>query len=327
MRSAENFAAPGRTKKERAVALAPHHTAREIAEMIGSTPASVASMLSTAGVKPAWARRRGSGSGGDRLREAKERRQAEGAAKVRDRRRFKSTPVPLGETSILADPDAAGSIFLSRVFEPSDAETVLKDGASNSKIGGDVLVGWLKGARIVTLTLEERATCPRSCQLWRGCYGNSMHLARRWRHGPELEARIRREVAALCADHDRVLVRLHVLGDFYSLGYVEMWGDLMLDHEGLAVFGFTAHGEETPLGAEIARRRRAFGRRWSIRHSGRTGRWGAFTIDFPTERKQIGDALVCPEQVDAMVGGARRAHCGSCAACWSTDAPIVFVEH
>jgi hypothetical protein len=46
----------------------------------------------------------------------------------------------------------------------------------------------------------------------------------------------------------------------------------------------------------------------------------------------IGDAVVCPEQRDAMNGSERGIHCGSCGLCWKTGGsatgrPIAFVEH
>ena len=154
-----------------------------------------------------------------------------------------------------------------------------------------------------------------------------MQWPKRWKHGPELESRIEAEVADLCARHENVLVRLHVLGDFYSLDYLSLWLSLMQRHERLACFGFTAWGPETEIGELISHMRVEFGRRWSMRHSGRTGPWGSFTIDFPTEKKRIGDALVCPEERDAMNGTGKGTHCGNCAACWSSDVPIVFVEH
>ena len=87
------------------------------------------------------------------------------------------------------------------------------------------------------------------------------------------------------------------------------------------------------MGAEIAAiRARHFGTfsissRFAIRHSGTSGPWGSFTIDYPTPRKRIGDGIVCPEQREAMNGGRTDRHCGSCAVCWQTDAPVVFVEH
>lgn len=247
------------------------------------------------------------------------------ANQIRDRRRFKTVPVPFGEVSRMAPQDATGTIFPTRVFDPG-AENVLVDGCNNAKIGGDVLKGRLKGARIMTLTLEERATCPRSCAIWHGCYGNSMQYSRRWRHGAALEAKIEAEIVAVCSQHERVLVRLHVLGDFYSMDYLALWTRLLDEHEGLHVFGFTAWGPKTEIGAEIARVREALGARFSIRHSGTAARWGSFTLDGPTSKHRLGDAIVCPEQAEAMKGRQGR-HCGNCCLCWQSDAAIVFIEH
>ncbi len=243
----------------------------------------------------------------------KQQRGLEKAKQVRDRRRFMSTPVPMGEPQVLADADATGTNFPDRVFQADGEELVLKDGCNNSKVGGDVLVGWLKGAYIATLTLEERATCPRSCLMWRGCYGNSMHFARRWAPGPELEAQIRDEVALACDKNDKVLLRLHILGDFYSVEYLQMWADLLDEHDNLFIFGFTAHLPDTQLGRGIAWLRQQAPRRFMVRTSGQTGTWGSFTLPFPTDKKKIGDAIVCPEQLDAMSGGKRGVHCGNCA--------------
>lgn len=272
-------------------------------------------------------RLRSPSSGGDKAAQKKAERAERAIEEVKDRRRFKQAPVAMGRPAKLAPASATGTLFPTRVFEPTDAEPVLKDGSSNSKIGGDVLVGWLRGARIVTLTLEERATCPRSCPIWTGCYGNTSQHYRRWRHGPALEARIVDEITTLCATHEKVLVRLHVLGDFYSANYARLWSSLLRSLPGLAVFGFTAHRPDSEIGSIIGHMRDEFGMRCAIRHSGMTGRWGSFTIDFQTRKKRIGDAIVCPEQRDAYEGLGRSRHCGNCAVCWSSDAPIAFVEH
>lgn len=271
--------------------------------------------------------KRGPRSKGDQAAEKKAERSKQKAALVADRRRFKHTPVPFGSPAITVDASMQGTRYPDRVFEPDGAELVLKDGCNNSKIGGDVLVGRLKGAYIATLTLEERATCPTSCGHWRTCYGNSMQYARRWKGGPALEAQIRHEVEDACAKNDHVLIRLHVLGDFYSFKYLCLWADLLDTHENLTVFGFTAWPLGTRIGDGIAKLRTVYPSRFMIRTSGASGAWGSFTVDFPTERKTIGDAIVCPEQRDAMNGAPKGIHCGNCAACWSTDRPIVFVEH
>jgi len=252
------------------------------------------------------------------------------ARRVRDRRRFKHAPVPMGTLGNVLLKHSVEAVrgktkFPARVLDPVDGENILIDGSSNSKIGGDVLVGELTGARIFTLTLEERATCPRSCSHWLSCYGNSMQWSRRWRAGPALEARIRQDVGDLCRLHDRVLIRLHVLGDFYSREYVQMWGLLIERFINLHIFGFTAWPRDSNIGQAIVSASHL--RRFNIRHSGTCGAMGSFTIDFPTARKRIGDAIVCPEQLDAMNGSPRGVHCGNCGVCWSTDRAIVFIEH
>jgi len=259
------------------------------------------------------------------LDQKKARRAEVARGKIRDRRRFKLTPVPTGEGGIVARANAVGTIFPSRVFDVTD-EAVLKDGAHNSKIGGDVLVGRLAGAKIFTLTLEERATCPRSCAVWTECYGNAMPHSRRWKHGLAFERKLAEEVADLCRQHDKVLIRLHVLGDFYSLGYLGLWKTLLERHRNLYVFGFTAHRLDSALGAWVATLRQDTNR-FFVRHSGYCGPWGSFVIDFPTEKPKLGTAVVCPEQRTAMNGGGKADHCGNCGLCWAGDTPIVFVEH
>lgn len=273
---------------------------------------------------------------GDKKRAAVEKK----VAKARDRRRFNVAAPALGKANRIASPEAqeeGRTVFPDRVFLPPgpQIESVLKDGCNNAKIGGDVLLGRLEGAYIATLTLQERATCPRACKLWAECYGNSMQHARRWAAGPELEASLRIEVAEACEANDLVLIRLHILGDFYSREYVMLWAKLLDTHPGLHVFGFTAHLEGTEIGDAIATLRAVYPDRFMIRHSGRTGRWGSATLAVRPDPdidggwpKTIGDGIVCPEQRDPYRhAGATGKHCGNCAACWSTDAPILFVLH
>lgn len=274
----------------------------------------------------------------DTVAQKKEERATKKIEKVKDRRRFKVTPVPMGEPARVASADVNGPLFPNMVREPSESESVLKDGSSNCKIGGDVLIGALRGARIVTLTLPERMTCPRSCDMWRACYGNGMQHSRRWRPGPALEERLWWEVDQLCRHHEKVLVRLHVLGDFYSPQYVKLWADLLDEFEGLHVFGFTAWKPHTEIGRCIEWLRNEAPDRFAIRTSGQGGRWGSFTLPFPTEAKMIGDAIVCPEQryaalptveAKARMAGKKRGaiHCGNCAVCWQSDRPVAFIVH
>lgn len=260
------------------------------------------------------------------IREDRAARKIKQLDEARDRRRFKTGPVPTGEYSTLVPAKTTGTLFPAKVVVPTVDSDVLTDGASSSKIGGDVLVGHLKGAHIVTLTLEERATCPRSCPHWRGCYMNQVPHATRWAHGPALEAALRRQIPELLARHGTVLVRLHIGGEFYSAAYARLWHAAVIENPGLNVFGFTAHGPETEIGTIIARARMVLGRRFAIRHSDRGGTWGSFVIPFDYSDKTFADAIVCPEQRDARTDRAGR-HCGNCAACWSADRPIAFVRH
>ena len=58
------------------------------------------------------------------------------------------------------------------------SERVVKK-STNTKLGKRVTKGKLAGFPIFTVTLEERATCPRSCIHWDDCYGNNMMNATR----------------------------------------------------------------------------------------------------------------------------------------------------
>lgn len=120
---------------------------------------------------------------------------------------------------------AGRSVFHAKgVKAVAEVGNVLVSGHSNVKIGRDVRKGWARGYWIYTLTLEERATCPRTCHHWATCYGNNMPYAKRVDHTDRgaLEAAIRRDVERLLGVRDRVgvMVRLHALGDFYSAPYV-----------------------------------------------------------------------------------------------------------
>src|ERR1700730_4648516 len=105
------------------------------------------------------------------------------------------------------------TIFPSRVFDPADVGRVLVPGESSRKIGGYISKGAWKGSRIFTLSLEERASCPRSCTHWRTCYLNHMHFTKRLRHGPALVARIEQELIELTERHpEGVVIRAHISG-------------------------------------------------------------------------------------------------------------------
>lgn len=200
---------------------------------------------------------------------------------------------------------------------------LLVSGHSNVKIGRDVRKGWARGYWIYTLTLEERATCPRACHHWATCYGNNMPYARRVDHRDrrKLQAAIRADVERLLAVRGRrgVMVRLHALGDFFAPAYVRFWSALLDEFPRLAAYGYTAWRPETLIGREVAIAKARHGRRFAIRWSNGNAEADC-AVPIRAVDEQV-NAIVCPEQT-----GATRA-CATCALCWGTTRNIAFVEH
>ena len=123
-------------------------------------------------------------------------------------------------------------------IDPMSEKTVLK-ASSNAKLGKKVVRGAWKGAEFLTLTLTERETCPRHCAHWNDCYGNNMHLAKRISTVGLMDA-IERDLNNLNPAKQYV-IRLHVLGDFYSVEYVEFWGRMLEKFSNIKIYGYTAH--------------------------------------------------------------------------------------
>lgn len=211
------------------------------------------------------------------------------------------------------------TIFPSRVFPAGAVPRLLIDGHNSRKIGRTVMKGRYKGFRIFTLTLEERATCPRSCTEWRSCYGSNMQFARRVEHGAALEHRLWTELAEKQAAHPGgFLVRLHVLGDFYSVDYAELWADALEEFPALNIFGYTAREPDSAIGDVIRGVLGLHPDRFHVRFSG---------LDAPAngsvviERGAATPHVVCP----AQTGGTDC--CATCALCWHSDRTIAFWRH
>jgi hypothetical protein len=201
------------------------------------------------------------------------------------------------------------TLFPSQVFDVGD-EWLLKSGENSAKIGKVVTKGAWRGFPIYTLTLEERATCPTSCRHWGSCYGNSTPWARRWRPGPPLEWRLEREVAALELEYPGgFAVRLHNLGDFYSVGYVELWRALLDRHAALHCFGFTARIDsvDDEIAFAVARLVRDRWPRFAIRFSNGPGRHYSTVVD-RVPRSKAEERFHLPGAMDA-VGQENRVLC------------------
>lgn len=211
------------------------------------------------------------------------------------------------------------TIFPASVVPAGKLARLLKSGEHSRKIGGQVTKGPCRGQPIFTLTLEERQTCPRSCEQWSSCYGNNMPFAQRITDDGTLLRRLWAELAVKAIENPAgFLVRLHVLGDFYSVAYVEFWRQALVEFPGLRIFGFTARMPPDPIGIAIVAMVAENYDRCRMRFSGlRQEDDGAIVVD----RREDAIGILCPAESNA----ARC--CASCALCWHSNRTISFLRH
>lgn len=247
----------------------------------------------------------------------------------------KTEPAMRSDVSLRASHPAlheGRTIFPSRVFEPNQRDRVLISGFQNAKIGRQILKGPWRGMPVFLLSLEERATCPRSCSVWAECYGNGQPLAVRFRYSADLIEAIEAELSAHADTFARFAVRLHVLGDFPDGEYLRHWELWMRVFPGLHVWGYTAHQRGTALGDAIIRLNDQFPGRWVFRTSvspeTTPAPWQATTTWNKPDRNGGGyhgaGGVVCP----AETGGTLA--CVTCGLCWnpsSADLRIAFLGH
>jgi hypothetical protein len=217
------------------------------------------------------------------------------------------------------------SVFYRKGVKPA-GKSPMVSGHSNVKIGRDVRKGKLfRGYWIFTLTLEERATCPRTCFHWETCYGNNMPFAKRIDHKDfvALTKAIDEQISWETRKRNRpgILVRLHALGDFFSVEYVQFWRQMLLQYPTLACFGYTALKPWDEIGMAILALKKEFGFRFAIRWSDGFGATEDAAVPISHEKDCPPNAFICPEQT-----GATRA-CATCGLCWNTTKNVAFLEH
>jgi hypothetical protein len=217
---------------------------------------------------------------------------------------------------------AGNSVYQKRMRSIPDYKgSLLKLFADNGKLGNGKSIirkGKWKGLTGYYLTLEERATCPKTCHHWDNCYGNNMPFAIRFHPGKELEIRLWNELAELNKKH-RIgfVVRLHVLGDFYSVEYVDLWRKALERFPKMRVFGYTARNGEDPISLAIQYARSKFPERFKIRQSMQAHLPGSYSaISVPHD-----SSIVCPVQLG------KQSSCANCSLCWEVDRPIQFLTH
>jgi len=251
----------------------------------------------------------------------------------------------MSKTQIAIDNNV--SVYGNRVKSVSDGmgktERVIKK-STNIKLGKKVTRGKLKGMPIYTVTLEERATCPMSCKHYSTCYGNNMMFAIRYNADDDLLAMMESELTDLQAKHPRgFLVRLHVLGDFYSVAYVAQWAKWLGMFPALHVYGYTANQwdaidpKERAIGEAVLSLREACGIRFAVRFSGSySDQFAALSADEQRARDMLDtkEAFKCPTQISKETGKLAKKgeetlapDCGACGLCWQANKPVVFLTH
>lgn len=220
----------------------------------------------------------------------------------------------------------ARTLFPSTVVSPQDSPRLLVSGQHSRKLGSHVTKGPWADFPIYQLTLEERATCPKTCAHWTSCYGNGMPQSRRHAHGDDLIYFLRGELTDLQDDHpEGFVVRLHVLGDFYSVDYVAAWFGFIKLFPALHIFGYTAWPRSSEIGAAVKRITDKHWDRFAIRFSDAEPKpQGATTIWRQPEADNVPEGIVCPAQTG------KTDCCGTCGLCWSEpmrEKTIVFVAH
>ena len=112
--------------------------------------------------------------------------------------------------------------------------------------------------------------------------------------------------------YQRVCLRLHVLGDFFSSEYVDFWHAMMRKYPGLLIFGFTHWKRESEIGMKLQAMNVIWPERSWVRFSDQGGLMSA---------NVEGEGIQCPEQTG------KTKSCLTCGICWSTPAPVSFKEH
>jgi hypothetical protein len=215
------------------------------------------------------------------------------------------------------------TVFTSRVKNNS---RILMPASQNYKLGkGSLKIakGQWKGLPMFSLTLEERKTCPTSCHHWVDCYGNGMNLAYRISHKGDFLTKLRVELALLNAKYKKgFVIRLHVLGDFYSLEYVNFWEQAMEKYPNMTIFGYSARmglDKDTDIYEALKALRVKYRYRWFVRFS--TNKVGRGIQMYAAKEGFKGDSFPCPEQ------SGKTKSCLTCMACLSSTKTVTFKTH
>ena len=216
--------------------------------------------------------------------------------------------------------DNGRTIYTNNVYDSISHNGRLLKVSSNKKLGKTKIVkGRHKGKYIYSLSLEERKTCPTSCFHWKTCYGNNMPFAHRFMGNDALMKRLDDELNILSTKHkEGILIRLHVVGDFFSVNYVKFWKKMLGKYSNISIFGYTARTPFSDIGKEIVILRSLEWDRFSVRFSNSFEKLSANSENLLGNKQGI----ICPEQLD------KTKNCASCGLCWNKNIDnIIFKTH
>ena len=217
------------------------------------------------------------------------------------------------------------TIYKNNIFELENYQFKILKPSTNKKLGKKVLKGKYKDYKFVTLTLVERETCPKDCIHWDDCYGNNMPFAHRFSAEDQnlLQKRIYEDL--LNSSNQLLLIRLHILGDFFNVKYVKFWSIMLNTFKNIAIYGYTANNinSKIALSRDIAKEIIKLNRSKDshIRFSNDlTNSFSANSYDVVKPVK--GESILCPVQED------KTANCGTCGLCWNQkNQSIIFKTH
>jgi len=195
--------------------------------------------------------------------------------------------------------------------------------STNKKLGKVITKGKHKGKVMLTLTLIERETCTNECEHYTTCYGNNMPFAHRFEVNDAFMQRLESDIEYYVKKYKQgILIRLHVLGDFESVQYVEFWNRMLYTYNTIAIYGYSRnhmtskYEEISAIGYKIIRVRTTHKERFAIRFSNKLDE------EFSANSRDITDkGITCLAQVKTNVS------CSDCTLCWSSKKPIGFITH
>ncbi len=195
--------------------------------------------------------------------------------------------------------------------------------STNIKLGKVITKGKYKGMKMFTLTLIERETCTNECEHYTTCYGNNMHRTHRFEVNEAFMMRLESDIHNTALKYPQgFMVRLHVLGDFESVQYVEFWNRMLYTYPSLHIYGYSRnhitskYEHINAIGYKIIRVRTTHKERFAIRFSNKLDE------EYSANSRDITDkGITCLAQVKTNVS------CSDCTLCWSSKKPIGFITH